>query len=77
MVLRQGVGLAGVGILIGLAGAFAATRVIRGLLYGISATDPMTFIATPVLLALVVLLACWLPARRAAKVDPVVALRCE
>jgi predicted lysophospholipase L1 biosynthesis ABC-type transport system permease subunit len=77
MVLRQGLKLAGVGILIGLAGALALTRFLGYLLYGIQATDPLTFLVIPLLLATVALLACWLPARRAARVDPMEALRCE
>jgi predicted permease len=77
MVLQQGVKLAGAGILIGLAGAFAATRLMRNLLYGIGATDPATFCLISLLLATVALIACWLPARRAAKVAPMEALRYE
>jgi predicted permease len=77
MVLRQGMGLVGVGTLAGLAGAFAVTRVMGTLLYGIAATDPLTFSVVPLLLVVVASLACWIPARRAAKIDPMVALRQE
>jgi putative ABC transport system permease protein len=77
LVLRQGLRLAGLGIALGLAGAVGATRVLRSLLYGVSATDPATFAAIPALLAFVALLACYVPARRATRVDPLIALRCE
>ena len=77
LVLRQGMKLAGLGILIGLAGAFVLTNCIRSLLFGVAPTDPLTFAVIPVLLAAVALLACWLPARRAARVEPMEALRYE
>ena len=77
MVLRQGLSLTGIGLLVGLAGAFVATRVIRSLLYDVSPTDPLTFVCVPMLLAGMALLASYLPARRAAKIDPMAALRCE
>ena len=65
------------GLAIGLTGALAMTRLMASVLYGVSATDATTFVVVPLLLALVVLIACYLPARRATKVDPVVALRCD
>src|SRR5262249_32173874 len=77
MALKQGITLTLVGVAAGLAAAFAVTRLIGGLLYGVSATDPMTFIAIPPLLIIVAMLACWIPALRAARVDPIVALRRE
>jgi putative ABC transport system permease protein len=77
LVLGQGLKLAALGILLGLFGASVATRALQSLLFGISPTDPATFVTTPLLLALVALCACWFPARRATKVDPMVALRSE
>jgi putative ABC transport system permease protein len=75
LVLRQGLGVALVGIVIGLVAAAALTRVVGSLLVGVSATDPLTFVGIPALLLVVALAASWIPARRAAGVDPVEALR--
>jgi putative ABC transport system permease protein len=77
MVVGQGMLLAAIGLAIGLAGAFGLTRLLTSLLFGVSATDPLTFIAVSLLLAAVAFAASYLPARRAARVDPMVALRYE
>jgi ABC-type antimicrobial peptide transport system permease subunit len=77
MVLRQGLILGVIGTVIGGAGAYGLTRLIRGLLFGVSAVDPPTFIVMALALIGVTLLACWVPARRATKVDPMIALRYE
>jgi ABC-type antimicrobial peptide transport system permease subunit len=77
MVVRHGVTLAGIGIAIGLLGAMAGTRLIERLLFGVSATDPMTFVGSTVALAIASVAATCIPAIRAARVAPVTALRCE
>jgi predicted permease len=77
MVLGQGAKLAAVGVGIGLAGAFALTRVMSTLLFDVSVTDPATFAAVVALITVIALLACYIPARRATKVDPMIALRYE
>ena len=77
LVLRQGLNLVLVGVAIGLVGALVLTRFLSGLLFDLKPTDPPTLIATSLLLVAVASLACWVPARRATKVDPMVALRNE
>jgi putative ABC transport system permease protein len=77
MVLGQGARIAGLGIFLGFIGAAAATRVMASLLFGVKATDPLTFAAVPAVLLGIALLACYVPARRAARVDPMAALRYE
>jgi len=76
-VLGQGLVLGLIGVALGAAGALALTRLIRGLLFGISSFDPLTFVVMAALLTAVTLAACWVPARRATRVDPMVALRYE
>jgi predicted permease len=77
LIARQGLALAGVGLILGIGGALVLTRLMQTALYGVSPTDPLTFGFIAALLAAVALLACWIPARRATQVDPMIALRCE
>jgi putative ABC transport system permease protein len=77
LVVRNGLMLTVCGVAIGLAASLALSQILTSLLYGVSATDPLTFAAISVLLASVALMACYLPAKRAAKVDPMIALRYE
>ena len=75
--MRQRLALTATGTLVGVAGALALTRVMAGLLFGVGAADPITFTAIPLLLATVAVAACYIPARRATRVDPMRALRSE
>jgi len=77
LVLGQGTGLAGIGIISGVVAAMGLTRLLSSLLFGVSAADPITFMAVALLLTLVALAASYIPARRATRVDPIVALRHE
>jgi ABC-type antimicrobial peptide transport system permease subunit len=77
LVLRQGLVTAAIGVAIGIAGAIVLTRTLQSFLFGLSPTDPLTFAGVACLLILVALLACYIPARRAARIDPMVALRGE
>ena len=77
LVIRQGIGFVLLGVGGGLAASFGLTRLMKTMLFGVSATDPLTFVGIALLLPVVALLACWFPARRATKVDPLTALRHE
>jgi putative ABC transport system permease protein len=75
--LRQGLGVVGIGLASGLVVALAGTRLMSGLFVGIKSTDPLTFMVVVLLLTGIALVACWIPARRATRIDPLVALRHE
>ena len=83
MILRQGLTLTLLGIGLGLSCAYVLTKYLgnqinlKTMLYGVQASDPLTYFVIAMLLALVALLACWIPARRATKVDPMIAMRCD
>ena len=77
LVVRQGMMLALIGVIVGLAGALALTRVMSSLLFGVTERDPITFVAVAALLIVVAFIACFVPAHRATRVDPLIALRCE
>jgi ABC-type antimicrobial peptide transport system permease subunit len=77
LVLGEGVKMALIGVAVGVAAAFGLTRLMANMLFGVSATDPLTFGSVPILLTLVALAACYIPARRAMRVDPMIALRYE
>jgi ABC-type antimicrobial peptide transport system permease subunit len=77
MVLRQGLGVVGIGLVLGLFIALAGTRLMSGLLVGIKSTDPLTFTVVVLMLTAIALFACWIPAHRATRIDPLVALRHE
>jgi putative ABC transport system permease protein len=77
MVIRQGMSVALLGVAVGLASAYGLTQIVKTFLFGVTARDPVVFVAVPLVLTLVALVGVWLPARRAARVDPAVALRTE
>ena len=77
LILRSGMSLTAVGLILGIAGAFGLTRFLSSMLFGIGSNDPLTLAAVAASLALIALLACYIPARRAMRVSPIVALRCD
>jgi putative ABC transport system permease protein len=77
LIVGQAMSLVAISLVIGVAGAFAATRLLNSLLFGVGASDPITFVSIVLLVSVVAFLAAWLPARRATRVDPIIALRAE
>jgi putative ABC transport system permease protein len=77
MIVGHGMAMTAAGTAVGIVAALMTARLMTGLLFGVSAIDPLTFVVIPLLVAAVALVACWLPARRATTVDPLVALRTE
>jgi ABC-type antimicrobial peptide transport system permease subunit len=77
LIIRQGMSMAAIAVVIGLPAAFALSKLFTSVLYGVRSDDPATFTVVPLILAMIALFACWLPARRAARVDPQIVLRCE
>jgi putative ABC transport system permease protein len=77
LVLGEGLRVAAVGLAVGIAGAWALTGIMESMLYDVGARDPVSFLGGPLLLTLVAIAACWIPARRATRVDPVTVLRQE
>ena len=77
MVIRQGMLLAGIGLVIGIGGAFWLTKFLTGFLFGVKTWDPTAFVLTPIFLCVVALVAVWVPARKATRIDPISALRFE
>jgi ABC-type antimicrobial peptide transport system permease subunit len=77
LVVRQGMVLAFSGVAIGLVAAFLLVRLMRSMLFGVEVTDPITFTGISLLLAIIALLACYIPAQRAARIDPMISLRCD
>jgi ABC-type antimicrobial peptide transport system permease subunit len=75
MILREGGVLLAIGLVVGVVGASVAARVIRGLLFGVAPHDPVTFIAVAVMMAAIGIAACWIPALRAARIDPAITMR--
>jgi predicted lysophospholipase L1 biosynthesis ABC-type transport system permease subunit len=77
MILREGGVLLAIGLVLGVAGAFFAARVIRGLLFGVAPHDPVTFVGVAVVMGVIGIVACWIPALRAARVDPAITMRAQ
>jgi len=77
MILREGGVLVGLGLVLGVAGAFFAAQVIRGLLFGVAPHDPVTFVGVAVMMAVIGIGACWIPAHRAARIDPAITMRAQ